>query len=719
MSRARWIAALAFACTPHEHPQEPTAPCPADAVLVDAPRPFCLDIGEVSTASYGACVQAGQCTPALVGPGERCNLTRADRGDHPINCVTANQAAGFCGWLGKRLPTDAEWTFVARGGARNNPYPWGRLPPDPTRACLDRAADGTCPIGQRTAGASPEGVLDLVGNVEEWVQAGELWSLRGRGFEHRAADTTDLVGATTIHPGDLATLTSGFRCAVAPQTPVQTIDGDDWTPYVPQPVEVPQLAPVPVTAAPTRPASNFAILHHTPSTNDVPKRWWPIGAGFVEAEPPDPAALALTDPIDRAALPEALRDFKPVQDLGAFVLMVDHSARSPHYIAFERATAKLRWQIKLADIGSSYDQFVAPQTLVANIYGSDKPDILIGYALASGREAWRLTGGDAAPFTRINHAWSDADRGYLLGDRGLLAFDTATGAVLWSGVTVDAGCGVSVDDGKLIVEDPAGHRLLDPATGKLERRLAPLPRPRPKPPHLRDPDDDEDTGCRWNSPNWDGGLPEAVVEAGVLFSFDLPGPRGTATLRAFDLASSTEKWRRAGLGTTVLDADHDIVLAERTGEILLVLDAATGQTRAEFSFAGPFSVRVEPGGGDAGPLLLVESWNAGAWILGRAAQPPAPEFYTIRGRLVPEYLPRRKAAGVPVRVGEKLTRSDDRGRFEARGRALGAINVALGSDRGPDQPGGLHVRFESVPVILEGRHGYDAGDIPLHEWYVE
>lgn len=719
MSRARWLAALVFACTPHEHPQEPTAPCPTDAVLLETAQRVCMDVTEVATAAYGACVQAGQCTPAIVAAGEGCNLTRADRGDHPINCVTAHQAAAYCGWLGKRLPTDEEWKFAARGGARDTAFPWGPHPPLPPLACLDRGAGGTCPIGQHPAGASPEGLLDLVGNVEEWVQTGEQWRLRGLGFDRRAVDSITLQADLPTQPADLATHTSGFRCVVAPQTPTQSVDLDNWTPYVPQPIDLPELAPVPRTTAPTRPAANFAIFHHTPVSNDKPKRWWPLGHGFVQADPTDPGALALTDAIDRTALPEALRDFTPVKDLGAFVLMSDSGGRSPRYIAFERATGKLRWQLNLADLGTSYFQIVAPQTLVVDFYG-DKEDTLIAFALASGREVWRLRGGEGSPFTRLRDVWSDDDRAYVVGDRGLVAVDPATGAVVWSGVAVDEGCGVAEhDDGKLLIEDPAGHRLIDRATGELERRLAPAARPRRK--RVVDEHGDEvvPPDCRWNINAWDGGVAPAVIERDLLLSFDPPNARGTSTLRAFDLEAGIERWRRPGLGVSVLDADHDIVLAERTGELLLILDAATGQTRAEFSFAGSFEANIQPGGGDAGPLVVVASWASGDWILGRAADPPAPESFTVRGRLVPEYLPRRKAAGVPVRVGEKITRTDDHGRFEARGRALGAVNVALGSDRGPDVPGGLKVRFESVPVILQGRHSYDVGDLPLHEWYIE
>ena len=88
---------------------------------------------------------------AVIGDGGGCNLTRADRGEHPINCVTFAQAESYCGWVGKRLPDDDEWIGAARGPLPGDPYPWGRAPIDATRACWDRATVGTCPVGSTPA----------------------------------------------------------------------------------------------------------------------------------------------------------------------------------------------------------------------------------------------------------------------------------------------------------------------------------------------------------------------------------------------------------------------------------------------------------------------------------------------------------------------------------------------------------------------------------------
>jgi hypothetical protein len=68
-----------------------------------------------------------------------------------------------------------------------------------------------------------------------------------------------------------------------------------------------------------------------------------------------------------------------------------------------------------------------------------------------------------------------------------------------------------------------------------------------------------------------------------------------------------------------------------------------------------------------------------------------------------------------VRVGDRKVRTDANGRFEVRGKAIGAIGVALGTDRGPDE-GGSRVRFEPIAVELTGKGRYDAPDIELREW---
>jgi formylglycine-generating enzyme required for sulfatase activity len=118
-----------------------------------------------------------------------CN--REDRPDHPINCVDWAQATAYCKWAVKRLLTEAEWEYAARG-PKGYPYPWGNDPPTATRlnACgteceamakreLDvdwktmyEASDAwetTAPVGSFPEGVSPFGALDMAGNVWEWT----------------------------------------------------------------------------------------------------------------------------------------------------------------------------------------------------------------------------------------------------------------------------------------------------------------------------------------------------------------------------------------------------------------------------------------------------------------------------------------------------------------------------------------------------------------------
>jgi formylglycine-generating enzyme required for sulfatase activity len=91
---------------------------------------------------------------------------------YPINCVTWYEAFAFCVWDGGRLPTEAEWEFVAAGGAQNRLYPWGLQPPDSTRAVF--TGSGNSPrivVGskQLTGGAGYFNHADLAGLMDEWV----------------------------------------------------------------------------------------------------------------------------------------------------------------------------------------------------------------------------------------------------------------------------------------------------------------------------------------------------------------------------------------------------------------------------------------------------------------------------------------------------------------------------------------------------------------------
>jgi formylglycine-generating enzyme required for sulfatase activity len=129
---------------------------------------FCLDATEVTVSVYRRC--AG-CVPAGGGMVSRyCNADLPDTGDHPVNCVSWDQARIYCETSGKTLPTEAQWEYAARGGAQQRRYPWGSVPPDDKNVCWDHndhRPPATCP----GAGHPEEafGLRGMGGNVREWV----------------------------------------------------------------------------------------------------------------------------------------------------------------------------------------------------------------------------------------------------------------------------------------------------------------------------------------------------------------------------------------------------------------------------------------------------------------------------------------------------------------------------------------------------------------------
>lgn len=131
---------------------------------------FWMDKVEVTNAMYNLCVQAGVCNL----PREFKSATRptyfanAEFADYPVIYVSYEDAKSYCAWAGRRLPTEAEWEYAARGSDFRR-YPWGEESPTNNLSNYDYSVRDTNRVGSYPQGASPFGILDMSGNVWEWV----------------------------------------------------------------------------------------------------------------------------------------------------------------------------------------------------------------------------------------------------------------------------------------------------------------------------------------------------------------------------------------------------------------------------------------------------------------------------------------------------------------------------------------------------------------------
>lgn len=129
--------------------------------------PFFIDLYEATNAKYKKFVDAARYDPPFHW---RDGKIPEGKENHPVVYVSWLDAANYCKWAGKRLPTEKEWEKAARG-ADGNIYPWGNFWDAKKSNNPYAYSTGTQPAGSYPEGRSPYGLYDMSGNVWEWVDS--------------------------------------------------------------------------------------------------------------------------------------------------------------------------------------------------------------------------------------------------------------------------------------------------------------------------------------------------------------------------------------------------------------------------------------------------------------------------------------------------------------------------------------------------------------------
>jgi formylglycine-generating enzyme required for sulfatase activity len=203
---------------------------PQRSVTVSA---FWIDQTEVTNALYRRCIQARVCERVLVP--ETWDVYHNDPyyEDYPAVFVDWENAKAYCEWVGRRLPTEAEWEKAARG-PHARLYPWGNEAPAGHLLNYDNKIGHPTAVKSYEGGASPYGAYDMAGNVFEWVsdwysydyyrtatsfnplgpETGQRHIRRGGSYESNASLVRTANRVNVLHrEGGFAD--TGFRCALA------------------------------------------------------------------------------------------------------------------------------------------------------------------------------------------------------------------------------------------------------------------------------------------------------------------------------------------------------------------------------------------------------------------------------------------------------------------------------------------------------------------------
>lgn len=185
---------------------------PAHTVSLDA---FWIAQTETTNAQYQRCVAAGFCAAP---DNERWD--QPEFANHPVTHVTWAQANTYARWAGGRLPSEAEWEKSCKGQTLRD-YPWGSERPQAALGNVDTSIGDTVATGSYAEGASPYGLLDMSGNVQEWtVSLDEQYPY----FAEDGRENLNTEGNRIVRGGAYGQAASEQRCTTRTSTTLTRSD---------------------------------------------------------------------------------------------------------------------------------------------------------------------------------------------------------------------------------------------------------------------------------------------------------------------------------------------------------------------------------------------------------------------------------------------------------------------------------------------------------------
>lgn len=202
---------------------------PVHTVYLDS---FWIDQTEITNKMYGQCVSISEaCLPPSPTEFTGNYFRNPKFANYPVVYVSSAQAIAYCSWVGRYLPSEAQWEKAARS-TDDRTFPWGNDEPNSSLLNFNNIVGGPAEVGSYPLGASPYGALDMAGNVAEWVsdfyndsiygywpiinnpsgpEMGEYRVLRGGSW----SDNSDTI-RSTMRQKEIPNITNtniGFRCA--------------------------------------------------------------------------------------------------------------------------------------------------------------------------------------------------------------------------------------------------------------------------------------------------------------------------------------------------------------------------------------------------------------------------------------------------------------------------------------------------------------------------